>query len=392
MRILHTSDWHLGKKLEGQSRIEEQKIFIDTLSTIVKNENIDLILLAGDIYDTYNPPAEAEKLFFNSIKSLSMEGKVGIIIIPGNHDNPKRLASISVLAEDYGVIIYEKAFQVIPKGKYGNMSIFNSTEGGIFIEQNNKKIYLYTLPFPSEATLNETFENIRFNDRIKEILQNGVNMNKENIPSVVMTHLYVAGSMGEGDESLELGGSKAIAISDLPDIEYIALGHVHKPLVFKEKNAYYCGSPIEYRVTENKFEKKVFVVSIESNETLVKDIPLNNNKPIREYTVDGVDEAIEKSIELEKVEEWIYLKINLKDPLTNTQLRKIKRNKNILEIIPIIEENIESINDEFIFNENNINEAFIEFFKEENNGINPNEDIKNLFLDILEEGEKIETN
>lgn len=391
MKILHTSDWHLGKKLEGQSRLNEQKKFIDALETIVDAENIDLILLAGDIYDTYNPSAEAEKLFFDSIKILSKNGEVGIVIIPGNHDNPQRLASVCSLAKDYGVIIYERAFQEIPIGKYGCFNIYNSNQGGIFIEKNGEKIYIYTLPFPSETTLNETFNDIKFNIRIKEILEEGVNQNKDGIPTILMTHIYVAGSMGEGDVALELGGARAIGVDDLPKANYIALGHVHKPMSFKNKNAYYCGSPIEYRVTENKFDKKVFAIDISKDKTTVKDILLENYKPIREYTVMGSEEAIKKSEELSNANEWIYLYVKLDTPLTNSEIRKIKNNKNILEIIPIIEtkENIIEVSN---YNEQNLEEAFIEFFKEESDGLEPNSNLKKLFLSLIEEGEKIETN
>ncbi|MBC2850060.1 exonuclease subunit SbcD [Cetobacterium sp. 8H] len=391
MKILHTSDWHLGKKLEGQSRLNEQKKFIDALETIVDTENIDLILLAGDIYDTYNPSAEAEKLFFDSIKILSKNGEVGIVIIPGNHDNPQRLASVCSLAKDYGVIIYERAFQEIPIGKYGCFNIYNSNQGGIFIEKNGEKIYIYTLPFPSETTLNETFNDIKFNIRIKEILEEGVNQNKDGIPTILMTHIYVAGSMGEGDVALELGGARAIGVDDLPKANYIALGHVHKPMSFKNKNAYYCGSPIEYRVTENKFDKKVFAIDISKDKTTVKDILLENYKPIREYTVMGSEEAIKKSEELSNANEWIYLYVKLDTPLTNSEIRKIKNNKNILEIIPIIEtkENIIEVSN---YNEQNLEEAFIEFFKEESDGLEPNSNLKKLFLSLIEEGEKIETN
>ncbi|WP_294096806.1 exonuclease subunit SbcD [uncultured Cetobacterium sp.] len=383
MRILHTSDWHLGKKLEGQSRIIEQKLFINDLEKIVREEEIELILLAGDIYDTYNPSAEAEKLFFDSIKQLSLNGKVGIVVIPGNHDNPARLNAVSHLAKDYGVIIYETAFQEIEVGKYGSLNIYKSTSGGIFIEKNEKKLYLYNLPFPSEAILNETFEDKKFNCRIKEILEEGIAHNNEEIPSVLMTHIYVAGSMGEGEVALELGGSRAIATSDLPDVNYIALGHVHKPMSFKSKNAYYCGSPLEYRITENKFDKKVFVVDISQSETIVKEVAITNYKPIKEYVVEGAEEAIQKSNELLESNEWIYLKVKLNEPLTNSAIRKIKANKNVLEIIPII--NIEEKENEVtIYNELNLEEAFIEFFKEESEGLAPNDNILKLFLELLE--------
>ena len=391
MRVLHTSDWHLGKKLEGQSRILEQKLFINALENMVRNNEIDLILLAGDIYDTYNPSAEAEKLFFDSIKQLSLNGKVGIVVIPGNHDNPQRLTAVSHLAKDYGVIIYERAFQEIEVGKYGSLNVYKSVPGGIFIEKDNKKIYLYNLPFPSEATLNETFDDTKFNVRIREILQEGVEKNNEDIPSLVMTHIYVAGSMGEGEVALELGGSRAIGVNDLPKANYIALGHVHKPIVFKSKNAYYCGSPIEYRVTENKFDKKIFIADISNEETQVKEIPLENYKPIKEYIVTGAEEAIDKSLELMESNEWIYLNVKLEEPLTNSTIRKIKSNKNILEIIPIIqiEEKEKEVSN---YNEQTLEEACVEFFKEETMGLAPNDNITKLFLESLEEGENNETN
>ncbi|MGL5356727.1 MAG: metallophosphoesterase family protein [Cetobacterium sp.] len=391
MKILHTSDWHLGKKLEGQSRILEQKLFIQDLLEIVIKENVDLILLAGDVYDTYNPSASAEKLFFDSMKQLSLNGKVGIVVIPGNHDNPARLNAVSSLAKDCGVIIYENAFEKINVGQYGPLNIYKSVEGGIFIEKDSKKLYLYSLPFPSEASLNETFENVKFNVRIKEILENGMALNDENIPSALMTHLYVAGAMGEGEVALELGGSKAIAVADLPTANYIALGHVHKPMHFTEKNARYCGSPIEYRVTENKFSKKVFVVDIGASETTVKEISIKNYKPIQEYRVNGAEEAIKISKELLSKDEWIYLYITLEEPLTNSEIRSIKNNKNILEIIPIVNI-IEKENEVTIYNELDLESAFIQFFKEESDGLAPNSNLTKLFLELLEEGDECETN
>lgn len=391
MRILHTSDWHLGKRLEGQSRVGEQRKFINTLGSIVSNEKIDLVLVAGDIFDTYNPSAEAETLFFDSLKILSNNGKVGVIIIPGNHDNPQRLCAISNIAKDLGVIIYERAFQEIPVGDYGSFSITKSTAGGIEIQKDEKSIFVYSLPFPSEATLNESFDNIKFNDRIREILEEGVIQNNKDIPTVVMTHIYVAGSMGDNEsESLELGGAKAISINDLPNVSYIALGHVHRPMHFKDKNAYYSGSPIEYRVTENKFNKKVYIVDFINNDTVVQDVAIDNYKPIKEYIVNGAEEAIEKSIFLKDHNEWIYLKIILDEPLTNSQIRKIKSNKNIVEIIPIVNSQTEAV-DDINYSEENIQEAFIEFFKEESNGMEPTQEIKNLFLELIEE-ENHETN
>ena len=390
MRLLHTSDWHLGKKLENQTRIEEQKEFISQLSKIIDEKNIDIVIIAGDIYDTYNPSAEAEKLFFDSLKTLSKDGKVGIIIIAGNHDNPKRLDAISELAKDYGVIICTSAFQELNTGKYGSMNIYKSNKGGFFVEKSNKKIYFYCLPYPSEQTLNENLDEISFRSRIKEILKEGVERNDEEIPTVVISHLYVAGSMGEGDSSLELGGTRAISLSELPNADYIALGHVHRPIEFKDKNAYYSGSPLEYRVTENRFNKKVFIVEFKDKMKTIEPIYLKNNKPIKEYFFDSINEALKANEKLMRIDEWIYLNIKLDKPLKNSELKELKANKNILEIIPkIITENSDTaVSDE---SETSLTELFIKFYKEDTGGLEPTSEILSLFSELLEEGNN-ETN
>lgn len=269
MKILHTSDWHLGKKLEGQSRILEQKLFINNLADIIQKHNVDLLLIAGDIYDTYNPSADAEKLF-DSLKQLSFNGKVGIILIAGNHDNPSRLEAISYLSKDYGSIIFDIPFKIISPGQYGILNIYNSVPGGIYIDINGESIYLYALPYPNDSNLNENFNETSYDLKIKQLLEEGISHNKNDIPTIIMTHLYVAGSMGEDIKNLELGGAKAISINSLPNVDYIALGHVHKPMIFKKKNAYYCGSPIEYRVTENRFNKQINIIDTKNLHLIYK--------------------------------------------------------------------------------------------------------------------------
>lgn len=383
MRILHTSDWHLGKKLEGRSRLPEQKEFLKCLEQIIDDEKIDIILISGDIYDTYNPPAEAERIFYDSLKVLSRDGEVAIVIISGNHDSPQRLGSITTLAKDYGVIIFEDGFQIIPEGRYGLWDIRKSVKGGIFLERGDKKVYIYTLPFPSETTFNHTFEKKSFHETVREVLEEGVSYNDEKgIPTIVMAHIYVAGSMNEGEGSLELGGAKAISIRDLPDVDYIALGHVHRAMEFKEKKAYYAGSPIEYRVTENKYNKSIYIADIESGKSEVKRVYLENYKPIKEYYASNVEEAIELSEKLKGKGEWIYLKIKLDTPLTSVQIRKIKENRDILEIIPEIE--LEEQERVLSYSDENIEEAFVAFFKEESDGLSPSENIKRLFYEALE--------
>lgn len=389
MKILHTSDWHLGKKLEGLKRIEEQKKFIDTLEMIVMEENPKVILIAGDIFDTPNPSSEAESLFFDSLKKLSNLGKRAIVIIPGNHDSPERLSACKNLARDFGVIIYEKPFEKKEVGKYGDFQIIQSSKGGITLEIEGEKIFIYSLPYPSELSLDEEFdEENSYSKRIGEILQEGIKEVSCDIPKVVMTHIFITGSEGDGDEkAIELGGARGVALEDLPEVDYIALGHIHRPIKYIGKRAYYSGSPIEYRLTENKFSKKIFIADIKGGlSTEVKEIILKNYKPIKNYEVNGIEEGVAFSQKMSDCQEWIYLKIRTDSFIPNHQLKEIKKNKNILEIIPMTKNGEVTLDSVIDYGDLDIKNAFVEFYKSFDGG-EPREETINLFMKFLGDDE-----
>lgn len=159
MRILHTSDWHLGKSLEQISRIEEQKDFINNLCQIVEDEKIDLILIAGDIYDTYNPSAAAEELFYEAIDRLNDKGKRAIVVIAGNHDNPDRLCASSPLAYKNGIILLGYPGSDASTYKINSKNIKIEAAGAGWLELNlancEHNTIILTLPYPSESRLEE---------------------------------------------------------------------------------------------------------------------------------------------------------------------------------------------------------------------------------------------
>jgi exonuclease SbcD len=159
MRILHTSDWHLGKPLEQINRIEEQREFIHCLSKIVEEEQIDIVLISGDVYDTYNPPAVAEELFYDAVDMLNARGKRPVIVIAGNHDSPERLCAASALAYKNGIILlgYPNSDPGIYKINTENIKLVDSGLGWIElgISSCRQSAVILTLPYPSEARLEE---------------------------------------------------------------------------------------------------------------------------------------------------------------------------------------------------------------------------------------------
>ncbi|MBO7298103.1 MAG: exonuclease subunit SbcD, partial [Clostridia bacterium] len=104
MKILHTSDWHIGKRLMGRFRLDEQAQVLDEIASLCDTETIDLVLIAGDIFDTYTPGAEAEELFFSKIKKIAGEHRA-VLLISGNHDDGVRLSAVTPLSEEQGVYI-----------------------------------------------------------------------------------------------------------------------------------------------------------------------------------------------------------------------------------------------------------------------------------------------
>lgn len=402
MRILHTSDWHLGKYLEGYSRLEEQEKFIDDLSRIVEEKDIDLIIIAGDIYDTSNPPAMAERLFYRAMKRLSNNGERIIVVIGGNHDNPDRLVSSKPLATEQGIILLGTPKSSVEVGNVGNHEIIESGEGYLELSINGENAVILTLPYPSEQRLNEVFhkgkdeEEIQkeYSEKVGEILSELSKKYREDTINICTSHIFVLG--GESTDSerpIQIGGGLTVDSRHLPkNAQYIALGHLHKAQrVGGTENAFYSGSPIQYSKSEANHEKYVYIVDLKAKqEANIDRIELEIYKPIEVWKCNGVSEAIEKCKENRERETWVYLEINTDEIIAQSELKELKTIKpDILSITPIMdfteyddEEDMEN------FEDKTISELFKNFYLEKHK-VEPSEEFMIMFNEIIsEEGEE----
>ncbi|MBU5593421.1 exonuclease SbcCD subunit D C-terminal domain-containing protein [Clostridium sp. MSJ-4] len=404
MRIIHTSDWHLGKYLDGikNSRLEEQKMFLEEFIDIVEKEKADMIIIAGDIYDNGNPPAKAERLFYDTLKKLSNDGKRPIIVIAGNHDNPERLMAVSPLTSEYGIIILGTPKNYVEKGEYGSCKVLDSGESFIEIELNGERAVILALPYPSEKRLNEVFifedndkeRMMSYSEKIGEIFSNLSEKYREDTINLAVSHIFVNGGItSDSERSIELGGSLAVNVENLPkNAQYIALGHLHKPQrVGNTKNAYYSGSPIQYSKSEINYSKSVYKVEVTAGEEAkVEKILLRNYKPIEIWKCESVSEAIEKCKENSNRDVWVYLKIKTEEYINQEYIKLMNEyKKDIIEIIPDItskEEEIEEIED---IREKSMGELFKEFYSNQR-GYNISEELLELFLSIVNEEEEEE--
>ena len=186
MKILHTSDWHIGKRLMGRERFDEQSAVLDEIIGICESEEIELVLLAGDVFDTYTPCAEAEDLFFQKIKKVAGESRA-VLIISGNHDDGVRLSASAPLAEELGIYIVgneRKPLPVaLPNTAFGNRKIRPCLSGKgyvVFESERGEKAFISTLPYPNEARFKEAKSDLPYVEQMQKWIAEGESGNAAN--------------------------------------------------------------------------------------------------------------------------------------------------------------------------------------------------------------------
>lgn len=407
MRILHTSDWHLGKTLEGHDRHDEQVKFCDNLINIVEANQVDLVLVAGDIYDSYNPPSSAESLFYRTIERLAKGGERPIFIIAGNHDNPDRLESVKPLVEGLGITILGYPRSQAKEGDYKGFSIDHARPGFTKLAVRGQKINIISLPYPSEKRLNDAYDQTddigemqeTYSKKIGRIFRDLEGLYRDDEINIALSHIFVVGSaISDSERRIELGGSLLVEKSDLPArSQYTALGHIHKPQrISKEYRAYYSGSPIQYSKNERTSSKSVYLVDLEpGQEPDVSQILLDNYRPICLFKTSGLDEAMEICQERSGQDIFAYFEIETKDSIALESIRQMKKLiKNIIEIKPVLKGDQAWVKREMIdINRASISEYFVDFYKGENDGKNPRQELVDLFNKLIsKEGMDNETN
>lgn len=352
MKLIHTADWHLGKNIEGHSRLEEQRLFLKDFINICEEQQADMIIIAGDIYDNYNPSAMAEQLFYDTLKQLSRNGECMTVVIAGNHDNPERLTAPGPLARDHGIVMAGTPNSVIQPGKYGKNEVTESDSGYFHAIVNGEPVDILLVPFPSEKRLNEVYldetddeekKAISYGEKMAALFSSLETHFHEGSIHLIASHLFVMNSVEDGSErSIQLGGSYMVGGEIFPETaDYIALGHVHKPQIVPGcPKARYSGSPLPFNVRETSFNKQVIAVELTAGSPcIIHELPLPVYKPIEVWHCENVDDAIEKCEENADRECWVYLEIETDHYIHEEHIKKIKTIKeDILSITPVLPE------------------------------------------------------
>lgn len=327
MRILHTSDWHLGRNLEHISRIDEQCEFIDCLCRTVEEQDIDLVLVAGDIYDTYNPSAAAEELFYDAVDRLNDKGRRAVVVIAGNHDNPERLCAASPLAYKNGIILlgYPGSDAGLYKTSPGNIKIADSGPGWLelCVPGCGHNAVIITLPYPSESRLEEVLskqadEEIMqkaYSEKIGSIFSSLSRKFRNDTVNLIVGHIFIRGGKeSDSERTLQVGGALTVEPEILPpNTHFVALGHLHRPQEIRNAPCpvFYSGSPLAYSFSEAGHSKAVYIVdAIPGEKADIRPLYLDCGKPLRRWIAEeGIAQAIKWCEEGRDMNAWIDLEI-----------------------------------------------------------------------------------
>lgn len=378
MRFIHTSDWHLGKAISGNSRLKEQEQFCEEFINIVNKNNVDMVIIAGDIFDNYEPSLGALKLFYDTVSKLADNGSRCVLIVPGDHDNIDRLTVAECLSKEQGIIVLDNIYIIDNEVKYNGFSIVSYKEGCIKLNINNEKVTVIDLSYTYGK--NNTSKKTKISDTVEEKF-------KDDSINIAVGHICINTPENiDSERSPKIGGCIVVDKKDLPNkAQYIALGHLHNAQkVSQNMNAYYSGSPIQYH-KESKDKKSLYIVDIEiGSDPQISQIYLKNYKPIEVFECSGIKDALRQCEDNKDCDIWSYFEIKTNEPIESKDIIRMRKLlKGIIEIRPImVSYNHEEHENEI--EEKSMGKLFKSFYKLNNNN-EPKGELMDLFLDILSE-------
>jgi exonuclease SbcD len=395
MKVLHTSDWHLGQKLRGNIRDAEHQVVLDWLIQTIIKEEIDILLVAGDIFDVMNPPNSSRKLYYQFLASLLKTSCRHIVIIGGNHDAPSMLNAPKELLETLNIHVV------------GAASSFVENEI-VVLKNKNKEVdaIIAAVPFLRDQDLRKSIageEEIDIYQKIQQgIYQHYLDIGKFcedyrdlQVPIIATGHLYAsaATTSGENQNNIYMGSVENISADKFPDVfDYVALGHIHtaQPIA-NHRHVRYSGSIIPLSFTEIKDKKSITILDFNKKKLDIKILPT----PIPRQLVSVIgtyEEVLDKLNSFDVYEgnfkHWLKIEVQVEEYQYGIEdaVHEICKEKNMVLIMLKISTNQKAnIEYEYDFNLNDLKP--IDIFKQkcdnENMTTENTERLEDTFHELL---------
>jgi exonuclease SbcD len=324
VKIVHTSDWHIGRRWKGIQRFDELEAVLDHLASYIEQHSIDLVLHSGDVFESRNPPAEAEQLVNRFLVRVGRSG-AHMLVIAGNHDDPLRLDARSLLTEFVHAQILGRPR---PASRGGTRTL--RTRSG-------EKAIVAALPFASPGAWvsaldlagEEASARVRYARMFQRAVQDLCGAFRPDAVNLLMAHTHIEGAVfGESERRVHIGEDWAASPEALPaNASYVALGHIHKPQqIDVQVPAYYAGSLLQMDFGEAGEEKSFIVVTASPGEpATIEHVPYEGGLPLVDLR-STLEELEETADELRTG--WLRVTVPLteKDPDLNRKVRELLPN------------------------------------------------------------------
>lgn len=340
LRILHTSDWHIGQRLHGKERYQEHELFFDWLITIIKEKSIDALIVAGDIFDVGYPSNQALKQYYHFLTKCQMLCSTQIIITGGNHDFISTLNAPQTLLSTLNISVIGGASKNI--------------ENEIIPIQKDENIlgYVCAVPYLRDRDIRQSVAGETYSDRIQatregmanyyhNIAQLAQQQNTKDLPLIATGHLYMAGvSTSESERDIQIGNEAAFKWDAFPDVfDYVALGHIHRPQrVAQQEHVRYSGSPIPLSFSERKDTKEVVLIEFDNTSTPhIESIEVPTSRRLISFTgtLSEVRNKLQAHVCDNQLSDWAEIRITEPqyDPLMINEYKELLEQSFSAEII-----------------------------------------------------------
>ena len=251
MKVLHVSDLHIGKRVNGMSMLDDQRYILRQILDIAEKHQVSVLLIAGDIYDKASPSAEAVTVF-DAFLTDAVAAGLRVLAIPGNHDSAERIAYAQGLLEKQGVCL---------------PPVYAGTVERVELEDEHGPVEFWLLPFLKPGDVRRFFPDEEIGDDYSAALRAvlgacDIDQEKRNI---VLSHQLVTAygtAPDRADDEIKLGGMDNVDVSVYDAFDYVALGHVHRPQRVGRDTVRYSGSPLKYSFSEARYGKSVVLVEL----------------------------------------------------------------------------------------------------------------------------------
>lgn len=305
MKFFHTSDWHLGKLVQGIYMTDDQEYIFKSFIKAIEEEKPDAVVIAGDLYDRAVPPTEAVKLLNEVLETIVLDYKTPVLAIAGNHDSPSRLQFASNIMKVNGCHIV------------GEIS---KNPEPIILKDDAGEVHFHLIPYADPSVVRTVFEDeeIRTHNeamrKITEVVTAGMN---PHVRHVFVGHAFVTpngepeDNTSDSERPLAIGGTEQVDAAHFSKFHYTALGHLHQAHYVLNETIQYSGSPLKYSISEERHKKGFYIVELDATGNITVEkrllVPLHDMRT--------VEAAMEDLLKHEKNEDYVFVRLLDKAPV-----------------------------------------------------------------------------